>query len=530
MKKTGFILAAALCAAIPVHQAAAAVTIPFTVNLSEATTVTGSPQIAVDVGGTTRYAVYSSGSGTTALTFTLSPQPGDVDLDGVTVTSPIQLNGGTLKDAAGNDATLTFTPPNTSGIKIDYPSLKLDFANNDYILSGTHYASLPAFLTAASGTFSRSSVATFYDNAGTLQTASTDTPRFDYDPVTHAAKGILIEETRTNLLVRSGEADNAAWARLNISVLPNTTTAPDGTVTADKLIESTANTSHYLYQSATTAIGTTYTFSAYLKQAERSWVIIDADNSGTPGYVYADLSNGVFGTQNGTLVSKTITSVGNGWYRVSITYIANATNEEPSIILASSSNTYSYAGDGSSGVYIWGAQFEPGPFPTSYIPTTTAALTRQADSLVLPIATPSSVGTIFSQGSLPFLGSPNVRPFASVDDNTSMNVFQLRVNDGTADIPGYGTVIAGVATGYDIGTTYGVGNTVKTAVTYQTNNLNGAVNGTLGSLISSTTIPTFSKIRIGKSLISLSQLGGWVNEIKHYPSRISDAQAQLLTQ
>ena len=74
----------------------AAVNIPITVNLSEAVTVTGTPQIAVDVGGTTRQANYTSGTGTNALTFTLAPQAGDVDLDGVTVSSPIQLNGGKM--------------------------------------------------------------------------------------------------------------------------------------------------------------------------------------------------------------------------------------------------------------------------------------------------------------------------------------------------------------------------------------------------------------------------------------------------
>lgn len=74
----------------------AAVNIPLTVNLSETVNVTGTPRIAVDVGGTTRYATYSSGTGTNSLTFTLAPQAGDVDLDGITVSSPIDLNGGTI--------------------------------------------------------------------------------------------------------------------------------------------------------------------------------------------------------------------------------------------------------------------------------------------------------------------------------------------------------------------------------------------------------------------------------------------------
>jgi hypothetical protein len=102
--------------------AIAAVSIPFTVNLSEAVTVDttgGTPRIAVDVGGITRYATYTSGSGTNTLIFTYTMVSGDVDLDGVTLSSPIQLNGGTIKDLVGNNAALTFAVPNTSGVIIN---------------------------------------------------------------------------------------------------------------------------------------------------------------------------------------------------------------------------------------------------------------------------------------------------------------------------------------------------------------------------------------------------------------------------
>lgn len=94
--------------------------IPLTVTLSESVVVTGSPRLAVDVGGITRYATYTSGSGTSALTFTYAMQSGDVDLDGISVSSPIQLNGGTIKDLSGNNlASLAFTPPNTAGIIVN---------------------------------------------------------------------------------------------------------------------------------------------------------------------------------------------------------------------------------------------------------------------------------------------------------------------------------------------------------------------------------------------------------------------------
>jgi hypothetical protein len=96
-----------------------AATLNFTVNASEAVTVTGTPRLAIDVGGTTRYATYASGSGTSALTFAYAVQPGDFDANGITLASPVDLNGGSIADIAGNPASgLAFTLPDTSALKV----------------------------------------------------------------------------------------------------------------------------------------------------------------------------------------------------------------------------------------------------------------------------------------------------------------------------------------------------------------------------------------------------------------------------
>lgn len=251
----------------------AATSVPFTINMSEAVTVTGTPRIAVDVGGVTRYATYTSGSGSAALVFTYAMVAGDVDLDGVSLSSPIDLNGGTITDLNGNPQTdLTFTVPNTSGVKIDYPSLSMDFiydADGRYTLNGTAYNDLTSFLGASGGTFSRASIGTYFDSSGTLQTASSGSPRFDHDPVTHAPKGMLIEEARTNLFTRSSEFDNSAWAKISSNLTANAITAPDGTMTADKLASAANTNQHYIYQGSLT-LGTSYTISVYAKAAEET--------------------------------------------------------------------------------------------------------------------------------------------------------------------------------------------------------------------------------------------------------------------
>ena len=135
----------------PLLAQAAVTPLAFTVNMDETVTVDttgGTPRISVDVGGVTRYATYTSGSGSAALVFTYTPTAGDIDLDGITIASPVDLNGGTIKDLAGNNASLPFPLPNTAGVKVDYPSLSTDFINNRYTLNGTSYNSLSAFLTA----------------------------------------------------------------------------------------------------------------------------------------------------------------------------------------------------------------------------------------------------------------------------------------------------------------------------------------------------------------------------------------------
>jgi len=110
-----FLWLIALCG---VSLSAYATPIPFTVNLSENVVVTGSPRLQLDIGGVTRYAPYASGSGTNALSFAYPVVAPDFDRNGITLVSPLDLNGGTIRDLNGNDANLTFTAPNSSGVLV----------------------------------------------------------------------------------------------------------------------------------------------------------------------------------------------------------------------------------------------------------------------------------------------------------------------------------------------------------------------------------------------------------------------------
>jgi large repetitive protein len=122
--------------------------ISFVVNFSEAVTVTGTPKINTNVGGNSRPANYSSGSGTTALTFTVSTLTvSDLDLDGISCSSSITLNGGTIRSTVGNvaPASLSFIPPDLSKVYVARTEFShwYDFSNqSSIVLSGSNIVSI----------------------------------------------------------------------------------------------------------------------------------------------------------------------------------------------------------------------------------------------------------------------------------------------------------------------------------------------------------------------------------------------------
>jgi hypothetical protein len=140
---------------------------------------------------------------------------------------------------------------------------------------------------------------------------------------------------------------------------------------ADKLVENTSNSTHRVITSAGLTISGSVSISLFAKKAERSWIFIG--NNNIQG-AFFNLENGTIGTTSG-VITPSIIDYGNGWYRCIITATAVA-NERIGIYTATADNTYTYTGDGTSGLYIWGATIEVGSYPTSYIPTTSASVTR----------------------------------------------------------------------------------------------------------------------------------------------------------
>lgn len=207
-----------------------------------------------------------------------------------------------------------------------------------------------------------------------LLTAPANTPRFDHNPITGESLGLLVEETRTNLLTYSEQFSDAVWGKSQATVSSNVMAAPDGSLTADKIIENTANARHGAAELASVSVGT-YTYSVFAKAGEkpilkclRATVHVDS---------FSHSFNLLTGVASGTGAS--MIPVGNGWYRCVGTISINTASSTGVYFYISNTDTEVYEGDGRSGIYIWGAQLEAGAFPTSYIKTEDAQVTRSDD-------------------------------------------------------------------------------------------------------------------------------------------------------
>ena len=376
--------------------------------------------------------------------------------------------------------------------------------------------------------------ATRVNASGFIEIVNANLPRFDYDPITLAPKGLLIEESRTNLLRYSAQLEIGAWGKTRATITANATVAPDGASTADKIVEdATASSTHFITQVIAFTAGTTYVLSAYVKADERNWFDFQLPSSimGTIRNAFFDVSNGTLGTVTSG-VTAAITFAGSGWYRCSLTFTPTASASVSfAFLLADADNSISYSGDGTSGLFVWGAQLEAGAFATSYIPTTTASLTRNADAVTMTGTNFSdwynaSEGSIFAEVS----GVPaGGRAFYSVDNgaasvrilaqsSTTLADTQFRIVDTTdqVNISQNGVVTAG-----------GI---CKIVGAYKVNSFAASTNASTPGTDNLGTVPSgINVLKIGSNVSNVGQLCGHYRKFMYWPQRLTNAEVQAFS-
>ena len=230
---------------------------------------------------------------------------------------------------------------------------------------------------------------------GVARTAHYVTPTGASAPI----QTLLLEPQRTNLLVRS-EDFSTTWAITASSVVTNATTAPDGTVTADKLQTNTTSAEHSVTQNITWTNGTTYGVSCYFKAAEIGYGFITLPTVpfSTIRRNYINLSTGAV-----TLAASTFgaaEALSNGWWRFTVWATATGSTLSTSVrigLTTSDTTTTTTGSNTTDGIYIWGAQIEAG-VPSSYIKTEGTTVTRNADSFYLPFTAPPQQMTVYVRG------------------------------------------------------------------------------------------------------------------------------------
>lgn len=246
----------------------------------------------------------------------------------------------------------------------DAANLSIDFTRQVYrVLEGGKFVN-KNFSDIFS--FARSTMGGRFNDKGRYETTASNQPRFDYDPITKLIKGLLIEEQRTNLATFSN--DMRLWGRTRVSLSQNSAVAPDGKLSATKIVSSTTADWHYT-SSPTFAVlnATTYVQTVYAKAGEWPRIRLGfMDSNVFSGAVVFDLTTGARVSGN----TGDITPVGDGWYRCSYTGTSKiASNSGMSINpIKAGEVDANTAGDGVSGIYVWGAQVEQALAYSSYIP------------------------------------------------------------------------------------------------------------------------------------------------------------------
>jgi hypothetical protein len=367
-----------------------------------------------------------------------------------------------------------------------------------------------------------------------LQSAADNVARFDHNPITGESLGFLVEEIRTNLLLRSEEFDDAAWGKGNSTITANTIVSPAGTLTGDKLVEDGNNNTHLIIPASNISFtsGTSYTQSIYAKAAERTFLQLRTTVTNTFSASF-NLSTGVASeiTANTT---ASVVAVGNGWYRCSITFTAPSTLATTTVRFGSMLNatTQSYQGDGYSGVYIWGAQLEAGAFPTSYIPTVASQVTRAADAASMTGANFSQwyrqdEGTLYGEAVVN-TGSVITSAIFSIDNNSTTERFQIKhngISTGVCLVVNNGAVqaqISAVTAGFPLG----VGTKIAGAIAK--NNFAVVTNGTTVNTDTDGLMPSPNQATIGFGA-GTNSINGTIKKIAFYPQRLSNANLVALT-
>jgi hypothetical protein len=356
-------------------------------------------------------------------------------------------------------------------------------------------------------------------------------PRLDYS--NGSCPSLLLEPQRTNLVTYSEQFDNASWTKVSCSITSNSTISPDGTTTADRLVLTSVSPASQTMsrQAAIVTSTTTVTFSTFVKYVDKQYIQLVFAGSFSSQFANFDLINGT--VTAGTYVGANVQNYGNGWYRISITTTGLNTNCLPfiwALDTALAGRAADSTSTGTSAYLLWGAQVEAGSYATSYIPTTSAAVTRNADAISktgISSLIGQSEGVLYAE--INALKYPiDINNWLTITDGTNANsvgiVFET-TGAATARIEVGGVIQAYISTSVDYS------NFIKVAFKYKENDFAWWVNGVeVGTDLSGITFPsnTLNSLQFAYGSGS-NKWAGNVKLLAVFNEALSDSELETLT-
>ncbi len=416
-----------------------------------------------------------------------------------------------------------------------FPKLIAEFQNERYAVNGAPVSFTDLF------TFTRASIGTFIGSNGLLQTASSDVARFTYDPITLERIGLMTEGQRTNILLRSAD-QTTTWTATEATIGASATPDPTGASGFQKIIPSVVSAQHYTAQTVSAAANT-YSFSIFAKSNGYDGLrLIMLNGSGT-AFASFNLTNGtlaasgVTGTTYSTVLTK-IEPYPSGTYRITLTATCSATTTSVRVQADKDGGaTSTYAGDGTSGVDVWGAQLEVGAFSSSYIPTTSAAVTRGADVCsngagnIIPFADwyNQSEGTVLVNFSVQG-GDDSYPRLYEIHDGTGSDRHTLNLEAAANNRNLSGAVFDGGAFQFSFSAGASALTKSKAALAYKLNDFIAAYDGVLSANDTSGTLPTANKLTVGSRYSSTGDfIFGHIKELRYYPIRVTNSELARIT-
>ena len=364
-------------------------------------------------------------------------------------------------------------------------------------------------------------------------------PRFEYSPADGQSEGLLIESQYTQYAHYSEEFDNnGGWAKVNASIQPNSAVAPDGTLSADLLVEAyeaSGTNAHYIQQNtlSSVAVGETYTWTVFAKAAGRSSLAIYSSIGGANVMGYWNLTDGSVTTTSGTGLFSS-KDCGNGWYRLEMTFTTTTTSGGGNYFYTVNGGVTGYPGNGYGSVLLWGANLTKTASSMSYVKAESSTVTKSADSCSVATSSFYTGGPVTVVGEIAGTGSGYSALFELRDTvskaagiNDYMMVWKTNATDTNAS--NFSLYIYDKSTLQAGPTISGSGGATTIAARLDTNNVRACADGGTVATDTSAVIPdSLDTLYIGRGY-SGYELGSTIKRLAVYNVALSDTELQAIT-